>query len=369
MRKTNKTTSKNTKSKKPTSKRVAKGAKTKAQKRTRLKKIGIFGGTFDPIHYGHLNSIETLQSALKFDEFFVIPANQNPLRVNSRTAIGDQRLEMAQLALSDQERFSNVHVLTDEIERGGLSYTAETLRRLTSRLPGCEFYLCMGADQLNVFDRWRDYRKILSLSNLIITTRPGHEIATSKSGLPAWLQDELKSFRYPIGKLKTNKTIRFVSLNDIDVSASEIRRKVRHGESVEHLTPVANYLVEHKVYAPEDRKIDDYREFAKFCAKIAIDRGALNVQAYDLRQIAQPSEFTVVATGTSARHTRGLCESIAKEARDNFDIFPLSTEGLQESRWVIVDYGHLIIHVFFDYVRNEYRIEDLWAGASRIELK
>lgn len=346
--------------------RLKKASRAKAKK---IKKIALFGGTFDPIHYGHLNSIEMLEAQLKFDEIFVVPANQNPFRQNTRVTEGRHRLEMVRRALSDPSRFSNVKVISDEIDKGGVSYTVETIRVLKAKLREAEFYLCVGADQLSVFDQWRDYKKILALANLVVTTRPGHDLARAKANMPAWLQEELVNFRFPRGRLKSKKSIQFVSLQDIDVSASEIRRRARRSESIEHLTPAAvvQYIAEQKIYTPQDRKVENYREFTKFCAKVAIDHGALQVQGYDLRELTQPAEFALVATGTSARHTRSLSESIVKEAREQFDIYPQSTEGVQQGRWVIVDYGTLMIHIFFDYVRSEYRIEDLWAGAKRIE--
>ncbi len=277
---------------------------------------------------------------------------------------------MVKCALSDRERFSNVKIMSDEIDRGGVSYTVETIRALKAERREAELYLCMGADQLNGFAHWREYKKILTLANLVVTTRPGYDLARAKANMPAWLQAELVSFRFPRGRLKSKKTIQYVNLQDIDVSASEIRRRARRGESIEHLTPAAvvQYIVGQKIYTPQDRKVEDYREFTKFCAKVAIDHGALQVHGYDLRELTQPAEFALVATGTSARHTRSLSESIVKEAREQFDIYPQSTEGAQEGRWIIVDYGTLMIHIFFDYVRSEYRIEDLWAGAKRIEL-
>lgn len=277
---------------------------------------------------------------------------------------------MARRALNDLERFPSVRVVADEIERGGVSYTVDTVRALKAKMRGAEFYLCMGADQLNGFNGWREYEKLLTLVHLVVTTRPGYEFKLSKERLPGWLQAELKALRGSRGQLKSKKTIQFVTLRDIDVSASDVRRKLRRGESVEHLTPssVIQYVSENALYTPRDRKVDDYRQFTKYCAKVAADHGGINIQSYDLRELSQPAEFSIVMTGTSTRHTRALAESIVKQARDDFDIYPQSTEGAQEGRWIIVDYGSLMIHIFFDYVRTEYRIENLWEGAARIEL-
>lgn len=304
------------------------------------------------------------------DELYVIPANQNPLRTNARSAEGRHRLKMAEIAIAELASLGKVKVLSDEIDRGGLSYTIDTLTRIKSQRKDIEFYLCMGADQLAGFNKWKDYKKILSTANLVVTTRPGHELPKAKTELPTWLQTELSTFRYPKSAFKSKKTIQFIELRDIDVSASEIRRKTRRNEQVEHLTPhaVADYIRDNKVYTAADLKIADYQEFAKFCSHVMGDRGALGIQGYDLRKLTQPAEFSIVASGTSTRHVRALCENVVKEAKEQFDIYPQSTEGLQEGRWVIIDYGSLMIHFFYDFVRNEYRIEDLWSSAPRIDV-
>jgi nicotinate-nucleotide adenylyltransferase len=277
---------------------------------------------------------------------------------------------MAEIATRELVTTGKVKVISDELDRGGLSFTVETLGRLKAQNKSIELFLCMGADQLAGFNKWRDYKKILSLANLVVTTRPGHELPKTKTELPTWLQTELSTFRFPKSVLKSKKTIQFVVLQDVEVSASEIRRRARRNEQVEHLTPhaVADYIRENKVYTAADLKIADYQEFAKFCSHVMNDRGALSIQGYDLRKLTQPAEFSIVASGTSTRHVRALCENVVKEAKEQFDIYPVSTEGMQEGRWVIIDYGSLMIHFFYDFVRNEYRIEDLWKSAPRIQV-
>jgi nicotinate-nucleotide adenylyltransferase len=233
-----------------------------------------------------------------------------------------------------------------------------------------QFYLIIGADQLPHFDKWKEFQKILKLANLVVTSRPGTDLPPSKAEMPEWLQKQIKVYRSDRGTLKTGNELRFVNLQDVDVSGTEVRRKVRRDENVLSLIPsqVFDYIKEQKLYDKSEVLISDYSEFTRFCAKIAADKGGLSPSAYDLREMVQPSEFALVLSGTSTRHTRALSEHIIKEAKDRYGIYPQSTEGLQEGRWIIIDYGALMIHIFYDFVRNEYRLEELWRQAKSLSL-
>lgn len=276
---------------------------------------------------------------------------------------------MVKIALStlDADKFK---VQADEVSRQGVSYTVDTLERMQEANPSTEFSLIIGADQLADFSQWKNYKKILKLSNLIVTSRPGAVLPRIKQELPKWLSKEIEQFRASKLKLKSGGSILFIQLNDVEVSATEIRRKLRRNENVSNLLPsvVADHLIQNKIYDKNEILVSDYVEFTQFCAQVLSEKGGLTIHGYDLREMIQPSEFTLVASGTSSRHVRALCEQVVLEAKNKYGILPQSTEGLQEGRWAIVDYGALMIHVFYDFVRNEYRIEDLWAKASQVPL-
>jgi nicotinate-nucleotide adenylyltransferase len=317
-----------------------------------------------------LNSIETVYSGLKLDEFWIVPAYQNPLREPLSGPTAPQRLEMVKRALAAIQNDRPILARGDEVARGGASYTVETLTQFVRERKEAEFYLIIGADQLPHFDKWKDFQKILKLANLVVTSRPGTELPQSKADMPEWLQKQLKAYRSDRGILKSGKELRFIKLQDVDVSGTEVRRKVRREENVLNLIPsqVFDYIKEQKLYDKSEILISDYSEFTRFCAKIAVDKGGLAALAYDLREVVQPSEYALVLSGTSTRHTRALSEHIIKEAKDQYGIYPQSTEGLQEGRWIIVDYGALMIHIFYDFVRNEYRLEELWRQAKRLNI-
>jgi nicotinate-nucleotide adenylyltransferase len=195
-------------------------------------------------------------------------------------------------------------------------------------------------------------------------------LPASKNDMPVWLQGLVKNFRADKGVLSTGRKLFFVKLNDVDISASDIRRKIRRDENVLHLLPsqILDYIKQQKLYDKSDVLVSDYTEFAKFCAQVINSKGGLSINAYDLRELVQPAEFAVVASGTSTRHTRALSEYIIQEAKQRYGIYPQSTEGQQEGRWIVVDFGALMVHLFYDFVRNEYRIEELWQQGKRISI-
>jgi nicotinate-nucleotide adenylyltransferase len=262
-------------------------------------------------------------------------------------------------------------VRDDEIKRGGVSFTVDTLRDLKKEQPKSDFYLIVGADQLQTFSSWREYENIVKLANLIVTTRPGIQLPQEKQDLPDWLRPLVKNFKDGKGTLSTGKKFQFVILQDVDVSSTQIRRRLRNKENVSSFTPspIADYITTHKLYDGSGPQIGDFESFTKFCASILDSKGALGISGYDVRSMQQPAEYTIAASGTSTRHAKALAEYIIKEVKDEFGTHPIATEGMQEGRWIVIDYGALMIHLFYDFVRNEYRIEDLWRDAQRLSLR
>ena len=90
---------------------------------------------------------------------------------------------------------------------------------------------------------------------------------------------------------------------------------------------------------------------------------------FDLRKLSAPSEFSLICSGTSTRQTVALAESLVRFVKEEYGVLPISFEGAEEGRWVLVDYGALIVHVFYDYVRNEYRLEELWKQGIDLNLR
>ncbi len=330
-----------------------------------MARVGIFGGRFNPIHYGHINSLLSVAETLQLSKVLVMPAYQSPL--SDPMDFGptpDERLEMVRLALKEYAPL--VHVSDDEIRRGGISYTIDTIHDLLARRPEDQLNLIVGLDQFENFDRWKNVNEILSLVDVVVTSRPGLVLPKRREGLPAGIVQWVADFDGEEAILKTGRTIHFVQLKDVSISATEVRRRVRQGLPIHEHVPsaVELYIHEKRLYESVLKAVGDYSKLLRFAAKVLDEKGALRIIGFDVREIQSTTEFTLVASGSSTRHASALAENLAKEIRKEFGVWPQNTEGQREGRWIVLDYGALIVHVFYDYVRQEYRLEDLWKAAK-----
>ncbi|PIS10517.1 MAG: ribosome silencing factor RsfS [Bdellovibrio sp. CG10_big_fil_rev_8_21_14_0_10_47_8] len=331
-------------------------------------RVGIFGGSFNPPHMGHLNSLQTVIKKAGLDEIRIVPAAANPLKVKVEGPSPEQRLEMTRLALSG---WGDQFVVDDqEVLRGGKSYTIDTILNLRKQVDANDLYLILGIDQLQDFEKWKSVHKVITEANIIITSRPGFHFPQSPEELPPFLEKEVLEFDFNFIELKTGRNIQFIKLEDVVVSSTEVRKWIRIKKNVSKYIPLAveKYIRENNIYASPGHRIKDYEKFTEFCANQLFSRKAIAVRGFDLRKIASPSEFTVVASGTSTRHASSLAENLMKAVKEEYNVYPQSVEGIQEGRWVVVDYGSLICHVFYDYVRQEYSIEKLWAEGKDLGL-
>jgi len=195
------------------------------------KSIGIFGGTFDPIHLGHLHLAREVLKKTDLDTILFIPCYRSAYK-KPIFATPSQRVAMLRLAIKGEEKFC---LDTREIQRKDISYTIDTLLSLQTDYPKTKFYLILGADSFALFSTWHKWQDILKLANLIVVDRPD----TS-------LESELISARM-LGK--KNK-IKFVQINALSIAATEIRDLIKLGKSIEHLVPksVCKYIKKNGLY-------------------------------------------------------------------------------------------------------------------------
>ena len=205
--------------------------------------IGIFGGSFDPIHYGHLRTARELATALSLTQVRFIPSAHPPHRAPPVAAAGD-RLKMLQLALADESGF----VADDrELRRAGPSYTLLTLESLHAELGAVSLYLIVGMDAFLGLDRWHRWQELWSHAHIVALPRPGWSV---EQRLPDWAQSRLcrdasELRQQPSGRLWVQ------SLTERDVSSTQIRAALARGESPANEVPpaVLRYIKDNRLYS------------------------------------------------------------------------------------------------------------------------
>lgn len=205
-------------------------------------RIGILGGSFDPVHHGHLGVARAVADALGLDRVLLIPAAQAPLRDAAVRADGPRRAAMLRAAIQElAEREGERRLEVDEIElrRGGTSYTADTLRALAAARPGDEFTWIVGADQLARLPRWREPEELARLAEWAAYARPGFDWGKFSASAATAAGFRVRRVEPAAGALW-------------DISSSEVRARLARGESVAGLVPdkVIEYMRETGLYRP-----------------------------------------------------------------------------------------------------------------------
>ncbi len=203
--------------------------------------IGILGGTFDPIHYGHLRPAQEAMQQLALAELRFIPAAPPPHRPPP-VASSAQRLAMLELAIHG---LPGLRSDERELKRTGPSYTVDTLESLRAEFKDTPLCLLIGADQFRSFETWRRWREILELAHLVILNRP--DIAPGV--LPAWAQGRVCADFHALRAAPAGR-LAFLAVRPQDISATGIRAALGRGESVQGMLPVAvmKYLQTNSIY-------------------------------------------------------------------------------------------------------------------------
>lgn len=207
--------------------------------------IGIFGGTFDPIHFGHLRTALELYQALDLGEVKLIPCYQ-PVHRKIPIATPEQRLEMVKVAIADEPALS---VDACEIERGGPSYMIDTLMNLREKFPETPLCLIMGIDALLGFPSWHRFADILTLAHLVIAHRPQYQLP--QTGTVAELLKERLKYQAAALHETLNGNILLHPVTSLEISATDIRKQIAKGLNPRYLMPdaVYQYLKKQGVYS------------------------------------------------------------------------------------------------------------------------
>ena len=342
------------------------------------KKIGIFGGTLDPVHLGHLRAAEEVHEALALDEMWFVPAYLPPHKLEKELTPFEHRLNMVQLAIDGVEHF---RASTIEAERKGVSFSVDLLRQINQIYgKSCTFYFVVGTDAALELDSWKDWQQIPKLTNLVIIKRP-----------PVTIKDVRKKFSeiYPGMEMVTGPSpkipkdganvILAIETTGIEISSTRIRKKVKQGKSIRFLVPerVRNYIIENNLYVYKKEKTlqkgqdstspTRSMEIASKIYNEILDNKGERIVVLDMRGSSPVADFFIIAHGRSTRHVQGIASRMKRELGRQ-KIKCRSIEGEEEGKWVLMDYDDVVVHLFYEPVRAFYDLEGLWVEAPRLVM-
>jgi nicotinate-nucleotide adenylyltransferase len=212
-------------------------------------KWGLFGGTYDPIHTGHLRCAEEVLELFDLNRIIFVPASKPPHKIDADITSFHHREQMITLAIEGNPVFSFSNV---EKERKDTSYSVETVEYILKKyMETLELYFILGQDAFHAIQTWKDWQRLLLLCNFVVMTRPGYEDRGLEGILPAdfasrfTYDDTVKGFRGPTGHV-----IFFRGVTFLDISSSDIRQRVKAGKSIKYLVPdaVRHYIVKNSLY-------------------------------------------------------------------------------------------------------------------------
>jgi nicotinate-nucleotide adenylyltransferase len=185
-------------------------------------RIGIYGGTFNPVHHGHLILARQALEEFKLDRLVFVPAAESPFKIQNHSAPAGDRLAMLRLATAGEDRFS---VDPLEIERGGISYSIDTVKLFCNRDPGAELFFLVGEDNADRLTEWHRFEELKKLVYFVVLSR----------------SEDFQSPEYPVVQRR------------IEISSTEIRNRVANQESITYLVPesVKHYIEQHQLYQGE----------------------------------------------------------------------------------------------------------------------
>ncbi len=199
-----------------------------------MARIGLLGGTFDPVHFGHLILAETARDTLRLDKVYFVPAADPPHKMGNVIARAENRLTMLRRAIADNDAFE---ISLIDVDREGPDYTADMLEIARKKLlqPGDELWFLMGLDSMIDFPNWHQPERIRQLARLAAATRPGFDIDWTP------LEKALPGISHEVTLLP---------MPGVDISSNNSRRRIRHGSSIRYLAPecVRQYIIKQELY-------------------------------------------------------------------------------------------------------------------------
>ena len=216
-------------------------------------RLGILGGTFNPIHFGHLAAAEEVRDRLKLEKVIFIPSFLPPHKIDEEIPSAVQRQEMVRLAIKGNAQFT---VSDMEIQRGGRSYTIDTMEALQQSHPGAELYFLTGLDSFLEIRTWKDWDRLLTLCSFVVLSREGYRFRDiAQLGFLDVPEQELSALdareKDQVVITGESRPVYLERVPFYDISSTDIRMRVREGRSIKYHLPeaVEHYIIENKLYA------------------------------------------------------------------------------------------------------------------------
>lgn len=211
-------------------------------------RVGIFGGTFNPIHCGHLRSAEEVREAFSLDRVYFVPSARPPHKSEEDMASAEDRFKMVELAIADNPTFAASSV---ELERSGLSYSVDTIRSFLITGQPSSLAFILGIDAFRELHLWKEYERIPTLCDIIVTSRPGEVASSLEQFLPValksmfWYDPSIRRYKHISGH-----SLSLYAITGLLIASSTIREIIRQERSIRYLVPsaVEAYINRHSLY-------------------------------------------------------------------------------------------------------------------------
>ena len=327
-------------------------------------RLGLLGGTFNPIHLGHVQAARIVKDRCRLDRVLFIPSFIPPHKEDQDVASAEHRFNMVRLAVAGEPDFEASAI---EIEARGTSYSIHTLDRIKDRYPEAEVFFILGIDAFVEIATWKDHEKVLDRCSFIVISRPGHRLDEARKVLGGRLEDRISYLNEDEkpgdSPLSAGPAILLLQIDALDIASSDIRRRLHRGSSIAGLAadPVREYIKENGLYMTNQEILPAE---IKLCVDAAENKKAEDILVIDLRGISSFTDYFIVMHGNSNKQNQAIFEGLDQTLKQQ-EIRPLSVEGKRHAEWILMDYGSFIIHIFSPTARAYYALEKLWGDGIK----
>ena len=217
-------------------------------------KVGLFGGSFNPLHMGHLRAAEEVREILGLDKVIFIPSSIHPIKNEKSIIDAKYRLKMLELATRDIKEFEVSDV---EMKRPGPSYTVDTLKYFKNKFKNYSLFFILGSENFAKIDTWKDYKDLFKYASFAVVSRPGYNLETIGNIIPRGLSKQFKLSENKGDKKvyyhSSGKNLVFFKIRGIRISSTTLRKLVEKGKSIKYFVPdrVNKYILKNKLYSGE----------------------------------------------------------------------------------------------------------------------